>query len=72
MPPTRGISCLSLVLYGIRIGGHSRLYMYSEERERATHQIINAVAASLPTLGLINIRSYQAGKHGTGARHITG
>ena len=21
MPPTRGISCLSLVLYGIRIGG---------------------------------------------------
>ena len=27
MPPTRGISCLSLVLYGIRIGGWLPLEM---------------------------------------------
>ena len=48
MPPTRGISCLSLFLYGIRIGGHSRLYMYSEERERESNTSDYKCCSRLP------------------------
>ena len=37
MPPTRGISCLSLVLYGMRIGSEHNQGLERKQRERDDH-----------------------------------